>query len=133
MAARLREHYIKRVIPALTPGIQVRQPDGGTENRKDLNQHRYGRSDAECEAGGHRPAMELGSIAGQKPVVCKAKKSVAAFKVREGMPIGVAVTLRGDPMFEFLDRLMNVALPRVRNFRVYRTNRSTAGVTTRWA
>ena len=60
---------------------------------------------------------ELGAIAGQKPVVTKAKKSIAAFKLREGMPIGCMVTLRGDRMYEFLDRLMNVALPRVRDFR----------------
>jgi len=60
---------------------------------------------------------ELGAIAGQKPVVTKARKSIAAFKLREGMPIGCAVTLRGDRMFEFLDRLINIALPRVRDFR----------------
>jgi large subunit ribosomal protein L5 len=60
---------------------------------------------------------ELGQIAGQRPVVTKAKKSIAAFKLREGMPIGAMVTLRGDRMYEFLDRLMNVALPRVRDFR----------------
>ena len=62
-------------------------------------------------------ATEVGQITGQKPVVTKAKKSIAAFKVREGMPIGVMVTLRGDRMYEFLDRLVNVALPRVRDFR----------------
>ncbi len=56
-------------------------------------------------------------ITGQKPVVCKAKKSVANFKLREGMPIGVKVTLRGERMYEFLDRLFNAALPRVRDFR----------------
>ena len=60
---------------------------------------------------------ELTTIAGQKPVVTKARKSIAAFKLREGMSIGVMVTLRGDRMFEFLDRLMTVALPRVRDFR----------------
>ena len=60
---------------------------------------------------------DLMKITGQKPVVCKAKKSVANFKLREGMPIGVKVTLRGDRMYEFLDRLFNVALPRVRDFR----------------
>ena len=60
---------------------------------------------------------DLMKITGQKPVVCKAKKSVANFKVREGMPIGVKVTLRGERMYEFLDRLFNVALPRVRDFR----------------
>ena len=59
---------------------------------------------------------DLAKITGQKPVVCKAKKSVANFKLREGMPIGVKVTLRGERMYEFLDRLFNVALPRVRDF-----------------
>jgi large subunit ribosomal protein L5 len=62
-------------------------------------------------------AVELAQIAGQKPVITKAKKSIAAFKLREGMPIGVMVTLRGDRMYEFLDRLVTVALPRVRDFR----------------
>ncbi len=61
--------------------------------------------------------IDLAAITGQKPVVCKAKKSVANFKLREGMNIGVKVTLRGDRMYEFLDRLFNVALPRVRDFR----------------
>ncbi len=60
---------------------------------------------------------DLMAIAGQKPVVTKAKKSIAGFKVREGMPLGVKVTLRGDRMFEFLDRLITIALPRVRDFR----------------
>jgi large subunit ribosomal protein L5 len=62
-------------------------------------------------------ASEVGLITGQKPVVTRAKKSIAAFKVREGMPIGVMVTLRGDRMYEFMDRLLNIALPRVRDFR----------------
>lgn len=60
---------------------------------------------------------ELGAIAGQRPVITRARKSIAAFKVREGMPIGVAVTLRGDRMYEFLDRLISIGLPRVRDFR----------------
>ena len=60
---------------------------------------------------------DLSAITGQRPIVCKAKKSVANFKLREGMNIGVKVTLRGDRMYEFLDRLFNVALPRVRDFR----------------
>ena len=64
------------------------------------------------------PAMnELGQIAGQRPVVTKAKKSIAAFKVREGMAIGAMVTLRGEKMYEFLDRFISVTLPRVRDFR----------------
>ena len=61
--------------------------------------------------------LDLSAITGQKPVVCKARKSVANFKLREGMNIGAKVTLRGDRMYEFLDRLFNVALPRVRDFR----------------
>ena len=61
--------------------------------------------------------VELGAIAGQKPIVTRARKSIAAFKVREGVPIGCAVTLRGDRMYEFLDRLISIALPRVRDFR----------------
>ncbi len=60
---------------------------------------------------------DLAKITGQRPIVCRAKKSVANFKLREGMPIGVKVTLRGDRMYEFVDRLFNVALPRVRDFR----------------
>ena len=60
---------------------------------------------------------DLGAITGQRPVICKARKSVANFKLREGMNIGAKVTLRGDRMYEFLDRLFNVALPRVRDFR----------------
>ena len=60
---------------------------------------------------------DLASIAGQKPVITKAKKSIAQFKLREGMPIGAMVTLRGDKMYEFLDRLISIALPRVRDFR----------------
>ncbi len=62
-------------------------------------------------------SADLAAITGQKPVVCNAKKSVANFKLREGMPIGVKVTLRGDRMYEFIDRLFSIALPRVRDFR----------------
>jgi large subunit ribosomal protein L5 len=61
--------------------------------------------------------MELATISGQKPIVTRAKKSIAAFKLRTGMPVGVAVTLRGERMYEFLDRLVNAVLPRVRDFR----------------
>ncbi len=62
-------------------------------------------------------STDLATITGQKPIACKARKSVANFKVRQGMPIGVKVTLRGERMYEFVDRLFNVALPRVRDFR----------------
>ena len=62
-------------------------------------------------------ASDLEAIAGQKPIICKAKKSLACWKIREGMPLGCKVTLRGERMYEFLDRLINIALPRVRDFR----------------
>lgn len=65
---------------------------------------------------------DLAAITGQKPIVCKAKKSVANFKIREGMPIGVKVTLRSENMYEFVDRLFNVAFPRVRDFRGINAN-----------
>jgi large subunit ribosomal protein L5 len=79
-------------------------------------------------------AEELGQIAGQKAVITKAKKSIAGFRVREEMPLGTKVTLRGDRMYEFLDRLINVALPRVRDFRGVKGNSaSTAAATTPWA
>lgn len=67
-------------------------------------------------------AEELGRIVGQKPAIRRAKKAIAAFKVREGMPIACTVTLRGDRMFEFVDRLFNIALPRVRDFRGVSSN-----------
>lgn len=62
-------------------------------------------------------ASDLAAITGQKPIICKAKKSLAAWHIREGMPLGCKVTLRGEKMYEFLDRLINIALPRVRDFR----------------
>jgi large subunit ribosomal protein L5 len=65
----------------------------------------------------HAAAGDLGRIAGQKPVITKARKSIATFKLREGMPIGAKVTLRKHRMYEFIDRLVNIALPRVRDFR----------------
>ena len=77
-----------------------------------------GMGDATQNAKVLDPAVaELAQISGQKPVVTKAKKSIAAFKVREGMPIGVMVTLRGDRMYEFLDRFISIVLPRVRDFK----------------
>ncbi len=116
MAARLREHYIKTAIPAL-------KKEFGYENPMAVPRiHKISVNVGLGEATSNNKIMdaavnELGAIAGQKPVITKAKKSIAAFKLREGMPIGCMVTLRGDRMYEFLDRLLNVALPRVRDFR----------------
>jgi large subunit ribosomal protein L5 len=79
------------------------------------------------------PAVnELTQITGQKPVVTRAKKSIAAFKVRAGMPIGAMVTLRGDRMYEFFDRLVNIVLPRVATFVGFPRSRLTAAAITRW-
>jgi large subunit ribosomal protein L5 len=116
MAARLREHYLTKVVPALTKEYGYKNVMAVPKIEKvSVN---IGLGEATQNAKLMDGAVtELGSIAGQKPIICKAKKSIAAFKLREGMPIGTMVTLRGDRMFEFLDRLLNVALPRVRDFR----------------
>jgi large subunit ribosomal protein L5 len=114
--ARLRQHYQKSVIPALTKEFGYKNVMAVPKIEKvSVN---IGLGEATQNAKLMDGAVnELGQIAGQKPVVTKAKKSIAAFKLREGMAIGAMVTLRGDRMYEFLDRLMNVALPRVRDFR----------------
>jgi large subunit ribosomal protein L5 len=114
--ARLKRHYHKSVIPALVKEFGYKNVMGVPKIQKvSIN---IGLGEATQNAKLMDGAVnELSQIAGQKPVVTKAKKSIAAFKLREGMPIGAMVTLRGDRMYEFLDRLMNVALPRVRDFR----------------
>jgi large subunit ribosomal protein L5 len=116
MKARLREHYLNTVVPALkkefgyTNVMAVPKLDKVTVN--------IGLGDATQNPKLMDGAVnELAAITGQRPVVTKARKSIAAFKLREGMAIGSMVTLRGERMYEFLDRLMNVALPRVRDFR----------------
>jgi large subunit ribosomal protein L5 len=116
MAARLKETYTKTIIPAL-------QKEFGYKNlmavpKVEKVSINIGLGEATQNAKLMDGAVnELGQIAGQKPVVTKAKKSIAAFKLREGMPIGCMVTLRGERMYEFLDRLVSVTLPRVRDFR----------------
>jgi large subunit ribosomal protein L5 len=114
--ARLRDRFEKEVAPALMKEFELKNPMAVPRiNKVVVN---MGVGEATQNAKVIDPAAnELQAIAGQKPVITKAKKSIAAFKVREGMPIGVMVTLRGDRMYEFLDRLINVALPRVRDFR----------------
>ena len=116
MAARLKELYLKTVVPALTQEFTYTNPMAVPKIEKiSLN---VGLGEATQNSKLIDGAMnELTAIAGQKPVITKARKSIAAFKLRENMPIGCAVTLRGDRMYEFLDRLVNVALPRVRDFR----------------
>ena len=114
--ARLKEKYQKEIRPAL-------QNELGLDNlmavpRLEKIVLNMGLGEATQNVKIMDPLVaDLASIAGQKPVTTKAKKSIAAFKVREGMPIGAMVTLRGDIMYEFLDRLISVALPRVRDFK----------------
>jgi large subunit ribosomal protein L5 len=113
---RLRTRFEKEIAPALLKELELKNPMAVPKVVKVVVN--MGMGEATQNAKILDPAAnELGQISGQKPVVTKAKKSIAAFKVREGMPIGVMVTLRGDRMYEFLDRLINVVLPRVRDFK----------------
>jgi len=116
MAARLRQHYTKMVVPSLSKEFGYKNVMAVPKLDKiSIN---IGLGEATQNAKLMDGAVnELGQIAGQKPVVTKARRSIAAFKLRENMPIGCMVTLRGDRMYEFFDRLVNVALPRVRDFR----------------
>jgi large subunit ribosomal protein L5 len=116
MTARLREKFHKDIAPVLQKELDLKNPMAVPRLHKIVVN--MGVGEATQNAKILDPAVaELGQITGQKPVVTKAKKSIAAFKVREGMPIGAMVTLRGDRAYEFLDRLINVVLPRVRDFR----------------
>jgi large subunit ribosomal protein L5 len=115
-AARLRTHYLESVVPEMTK--QFGYKNVMAVPKIDKISINIGLGDATQNARLMDGAVnELSAIAGQKPVVTKAKKSIAAFKLREGMAIGCMVTLRGDRMYQFLDRLANIALPRVRDFR----------------
>lgn len=114
--ARLKDEYNASVAPALMNKfnyksvMQIPKLDKVVIN--------VGAGEAKDNSKAIDAIMEdLGKITGQRPIVCRAKKSVANFKLREGMPIGVKVTLRGDRMYEFIDRLFSTALPRVRDFR----------------
>jgi large subunit ribosomal protein L5 len=114
--ARMRDRYFTEIQPALMKELGIENPMAAPKLEKIILN--MGVGEATQNAKLIDPAAnEIGQITGQKPVITKAKKSIAAFKVREGMPIGVMVTLRGDRMYEFFDRLVNVALPRVRDFR----------------
>jgi large subunit ribosomal protein L5 len=114
--ARLQEHYREVVRAALTERFGYRNPMRVPRLEKIVLSMAVG--EATQEPKKLQAAMsELALISGQKPAVCRARKSVANFKLREGMAIGCKVTLRGRRMYEFLDRLVNIALPRVRDFR----------------
>jgi large subunit ribosomal protein L5 len=114
--SRLREKYKTEAVPALTKQFGYKNVMAAPKLVK-INVN-MGLGEAISNAKILDVASdELANITGQHPVVTKAKKSIAAFKLRQGMPIGVTVTLRGDRMYEFFDRLVNIALPRVRDFR----------------
>ncbi len=116
MAARLYEHYKSEVRPALVEQFGYANPMQVPRIEKIVVNMGVGEAIADSKKI-DRAAEELTAIAGQKPIVIKARKSEAAFKLRQGMKIGCKVTLRRDRMYEFLDRLVTIALPRVRDFR----------------
>jgi large subunit ribosomal protein L5 len=113
---RLKSRFKAEIAPALMKEFEFKNPMAVPHLNKIVVN--MGMGEATQNAKILDPAVnELGQITGQKPITTKAKKSIAAFKVREGQAIGAMVTLRGDRMWEFLDRLLNVVLPRVRDFK----------------
>jgi large subunit ribosomal protein L5 len=116
MAPRLKERYQKEVVPALVKEFKYPNASAVPRLRKIVVNMGLGEAIQNAKLL-DAAAQELGQITGQKPVITRARKSVANFKLRKNMPIGAMVTLRGDRMYEFLDRLTNVAMPRVRDFR----------------
>ena len=114
--ARLQEFYRDKVVPDLVKKFGYKSAMQAPRITKITLNMGVSEAVSDKKVMDHA-ASDLSKIAGQKPVVTKAKKSIAAFKLRENMPIGCMVTLRGDRMYEFFDRLVNVALPRVRDFR----------------
>jgi len=113
---RLRTRFEKEVAPALLKELELKNPMAVPRLHKIVVN--MGVGEATQNAKVLDPAVnELGQITGQKPVVTRSKKSIAAFKVRQGQSIGAMVTLRGDRMYEFFDRLVNIVLPRVRDFK----------------
>jgi large subunit ribosomal protein L5 len=114
--ARLKDKYKKEIAPALAKEFDIKNPMAIPKIEKVVVNMGMGEASANAKLL-DVAADELRAVTGQKPVITKAKKSIAAFKLRQGMAIGTMVTLRGDRMYEFLDRLIAVALPRVRDFR----------------
>jgi len=114
--ARLRERYRSEVVPALMDEFNYKNVMQVPKLEKAVLNIGLGEAITNAKAI-DAAVSDLQQITGQKPVVTRAKRSVAAFKLRTGMPIGVKVTLRGDRMYEFFDRLVNIALPRIRDFR----------------
>lgn len=114
--ARLQQHYREKVVPGLVEQFGYKSVMEVPRITKITLNMGVGEAAADKKVLEHALA-DMTKIAGQKPVATKARKSVAGFKIREGWPIGCKVTLRGDRMYEFLDRLISIAIPRVRDFR----------------
>ena len=114
--SRLSEKYRKDVVPALKKEFGIDNPMAVPKIEKIVLNMGVGEAIQNVKIV-EAAAEELTKIAGQRAVITRARKSIATFKLREGMPIGCRVTLRGERMYEFLDRLLNIALPRVRDFR----------------
>ncbi|GIO10306.1 MULTISPECIES: 50S ribosomal protein L5 [Brevibacillus] len=116
MATRLKEKYSNEIVPGLMSKFNYSSIMQVPKVEKIIINMGVGEAVANAKAL-DTAVEDLALIAGQKPVVTRAKKSIAGFKLREGMPIGAKITLRGERMYHFLDKLMNVSLPRVRDFR----------------
>ena len=116
MISRLRERYRTEVIPALMKRFGYKNPMAVPKLSKVVVNIGLGEASQNIKLL-DVAAQELGLITGQKPIITRAKKSIANFKIRRGMPIGCCVTLRGERMYEFMDRLCNIVLPRVRDFK----------------
>lgn len=114
--ARLKEHYEQNLMPALIQRLGLKNPMEAPRISKITLNMGVGEAVADKKIVDNA-VKDMTAITGQKPIITKARKSVAAFKLRDGMPIGCKVTLRRERMYEFLDRLVNVAIPRVRDFR----------------
>ena len=114
--SRLLERYRKEIAPALQKEFGYSNPMAIPRLRKVVVNIGVGEATQNIKVL-DAASQELATISGQKPLVHRARKSIAAFKLRKGMPIGCSVTLRGQRMYEFLDRLLNITLPRVRDFR----------------
>ncbi len=116
MISRLRERYRNEVVPALMKRFGYKNPMAAPKLSKVVVNIGLGEASQNIKLL-DVAAQELAQITGQKPIITRAKKSIANFKIRRGMPIGCCVTLRGERMYEFVDRLCNVVLPRVRDFK----------------
>jgi large subunit ribosomal protein L5 len=114
--ARLKDYYSKTVVPALVKEFNYKNPMQVPKMEKIVINMGLGEAISNVKII-DSAVLELAAITGQKPIINKAKKSIATFKLRQGMPIGCSVTLRKNNMYEFFDRLVNAALPKVRDFR----------------